>query len=356
MTVFGARKYSAVARAYVHKLGFVQLLAFAAFGGLAVVLFEIGSWPARSHSELAFGVALCSMMLFAFVRRAIYLEIRPHLAVTATAAYAASCIGVALVWHRFADFSPADGLVVFAAGSGMGTVIGWWLSRRKPVHVDSDSLPSVRTMCHDHWQYGRWASGTWLVYTGGISVYPLIIAYMLGFEAAGVFRAIETLFVPVGQLFTALGTLGLPVIVAQRHLRGRQLSGSLVGLVLLGCGAVAVCYTVPVILFAPAIATYVFAKPEYASDVWVTAFIGIATVIAVVQSVVYLLLRSIERPYGEFWSQLSVTGITLTVGIGAGMLAGLTGIAAGLAAARSVGLIVALWLLGLGRMRSSDMQ
>lgn len=346
MTVFGARKYRPVVDAYVRRLLVLQLAVFAVLGGAAFALVETSGWAASLQNTLTFGLTVCSMMLFAFVRRTIYLDILPHFSLATTSVYAATCIGLALVAHRLGEFSPGDALQVIAVGSGVGSLIGWWLFRgRRRAKLETGVPPTAHAMCGDHWRYGRWVLGTAIVYVGSSAAYPPIIAYILGFQAAGTYRAIETLFAPVGQLFTAVGTLALPAIVAQRSRNERVVTRSVARSALLGSSAIAALYVVPMVLFGPVIALYVFVKPEYGSDWWIIAFIGLAAVLGAVQSAAYLFLRSLERPHGEFWSQLSVAAATFTIGIGAGMLAGLDGLTAALVMARSAGLIVALWLL-----------
>jgi hypothetical protein len=120
-------------------------------------------------------------------------------------------------------------------------------------------------------------------------------------------------------------------------------------------GCVAALYVVPMVLFGPTIALYVFAKPEYASDWRLFAFIGSAAVLGALQGTACLFLRSLEKPHGEFWSQLSVAVASFTIGLGAGMLAGLDGLAAALVVARGGGLIVALWLLNKEMAKPSAM-
>jgi O-antigen/teichoic acid export membrane protein len=291
--------------------------------------------------EFAFAAALCAMVLFAFVRRVIYLQMRPHVALAAAAVQAMTSIGLTLVWHHLGEFSPAHALAVIAAGVGAGSAVGWGLSRPRPADIAAELSPSIRTIGEDHWRYGRWAGGTSLVYIGGVFAYPPLIAWMVGLEAAGRFRAVETLFMPVAQLTTALGMVALPVIVAHRDRLGPALVRSL----LLGSAALTLPYAIPVVVFAPAIAGYVFANPGYGSDLWLTASIGTATVIATVQNTAVILLRAIDGPRGEFWSQSAVTAITLTIGVGAGLLAGLDGLVTALVAARFAGLAVVLWLL-----------
>ena len=320
MTVFGARKYRPVVDAYVRKLGLLQLVVFAVVGGAAFALVEIGSWVASPQGALTFALTLSSMLLFWFVRRTIYLEILPHFALVTTSGYAAACIGLALAAHRLGDVTPANALQVIAAGSGVGSLIGWLLFRgRRRAEAASEAPPSMRALCRDHWRYGRWVAGTAIVNVGSSAAYPLLIAYMLDFQAAGTYRAVETLFAPVGQLITAVSTLALPAIVARSSRNEGAVTRSFVRSALLGSGAIAALYAAPMVLFGPAVALYVFAKPEYGSDWWIIAFIGLAAVLGAMQSAAYLFLRSMERPHGEFWSQLSATAATYTIGIGAAL-------------------------------------
>jgi O-antigen/teichoic acid export membrane protein len=349
MTVFGARKYRLAVDAYVRKLGLLQLAAFAVFGGAVVASVEIGGWAASPQNALTLGLTPGFVMLAAFVRRTIYLETLPLLALADTAAYAVSSIGLALLWHRHGDLSPDDALLVVAAGSGVAAAIGWGLFRRhRRAEPRFGVPPTMRALYGDHWRYGRWALGTAIVYVGSSAAYPPIIASILSFQAAGIYRAVETLFAPIGQLVTALSTLALPAIVAQRSRNERAVTRSVVSAALLGAGAVAALYAVPMVLFGPAVARYIFAKPEYASDWWFIAFMGLAATIGAAQSAAYLFLRSLERPHGEFWSQLSVAAVTFTIGIAGGLLAGLDGLTAALVMARIAGLVVALGMLGKG--------
>ena len=140
---------------------------------------------ASPKNTFAFAITLFFMMLFGFVRRAIYLEILPHFALAVTGAYSVACVGLALVATRFGEISPNMGLVVTSAGFGAGGVIGWYLFRgRRRSTSDSKEPPSIYELCRDHWRYGRWVLGTAILYAGSTSGYPLLVAYVLGFGAA----------------------------------------------------------------------------------------------------------------------------------------------------------------------------
>jgi O-antigen/teichoic acid export membrane protein len=346
MTIFGAGKYRSAIHGYIARLGLLQLFALAAVCIAALVWIEIGKWAVSWQAALSFEITLCTMMLFAFVRRTIYIEILPRFALVVSSTYAATCIGLALVLYRLGDFSPANGLQVFAAGSSMGGLIGWWLFRsRQRAEASAEAPPTMRALFSDHWRYGRWALGSAIVNTGSSTAYPPIIASILSFGSAGMYRAIDTLFAPVGQFVTALSTLALPAIVGRRSQNESAVTRRWVRTALLGAGFIAALYVVPMVLFGRTIALHVFAKPEYASDWLFIAFIGFAAVLGTLQSAAFLFLRSLEKPHGEFWSQLTVAAATFTIGIGAGLLAGLDGLAATLMVSRGCGLIIALWLL-----------
>jgi O-antigen/teichoic acid export membrane protein len=355
MTIFGAGKYRFAVAGYIAKLGWLQVSVLAIACAAAFVLVEISEWVS-SLVALMFAMTLCAMTLFGFIRKTIYLRVLPHFALIIGATYAATCIGSALVMHWLGDFSPTNGIAVFAAGWIVGGVVGWWLLRsHRPKEATSEAPPTMRALCRDHWRYGRWALGTAIAFMGSSAAYPPIIASILSFESAGRYRAIDTLFAPVDQLLRALSTLVLPAIVGRRSREASAVSGRWVRVALLVTGAIAALYVVPMVLFGPTIALYVFAKPEYASDWRIFAFIGSAAVLGAVQGTACLFLRSLERPHGEFWSQLSVAAVSFSIGLGAGMLAGLDGLAGALVIARGSGVIVALWLLNKEMAKPSAM-
>jgi O-antigen/teichoic acid export membrane protein len=346
MTIFGAGKFRSAVDGYIAKLGLLQLFVLATVCVAAFVFIEISPWMVSPLVALTFVVTICAMTLFGFVRKTIYMHVLPHFSLVVSSVSAATSIGLALAVHWFGDFSPIDGLKVYAAGWGMGGVVGWWLLRsHRRADVTSEAPPTMRALCSDHWRYGRWALGTAIAFMGSSAAYPPIIASILSFESAGKYRAIDTLFAPVDQLLRALSTLVLPAIVGRRSREASALTDGWVRAALLVSGSVAALYVFPMVLFGPTIALYVFAKPEYATDWRIFAFIGSAAVLGALQSTACLFLRSLERPHAEFWSQLTVAAATFTIGLGAGILAGLDGLAAALVIARGSGVIVALWLL-----------
>src|SRR5207302_8428679 len=70
------------------------------------------------------------------------------------------------------------------------------------------------THARTHVAYGRWLAATDIFTRGSSQIQTFLAAGLLGLEAAGVLRAMQAFTMPMVQLTTAIGSLGLPVLSA----------------------------------------------------------------------------------------------------------------------------------------------
>ncbi len=75
-----------------------------------------------------------------------------------------------------------------------------------------------------HWRYGRWLAATSVLALGSIFAQTFLTAAIIDVEAAGTVRALQLFTLPLIQLITAVGLLGLPALsrdfAARRHAQG----------------------------------------------------------------------------------------------------------------------------------------
>jgi O-antigen/teichoic acid export membrane protein len=342
MVVLGPKLYRLQLDLYLSQLMAVQLGTFAILllGGAVIALVTME--PALSAHAIALAAAFCLYHLYWFVRRAFYLKLLPHLALPVTCVYVATSLGAVWLTHFSGALSVS---VVFAAMAVAGTVAassGWWLLGIGDRRL-STAWGGLGAVAAQHWRYGRWVLGSTLLQIGAGAAYPPLIAIMVDVEAAGYFRGMDMLFAPVTQLTAAISMLVLPAIAADDYAGNPPRMRKIAHLIVAGFGAMAALYILPVVIFGPEIASFVYARQDFASASWLLPYLGMAAFVVVVVNAYYVLLRATKLPNVEFWSHLAGTICTFTAGLLFAAAFGLWGIALSLVLARMAALCVALF-------------
>jgi O-antigen/teichoic acid export membrane protein len=214
MSIFGASLDGPQRSDYLWALFRIQVIAGTVIGALMAISAVIVSTLAVS-TQLGFalgGLALTSpcMLMFSFVRSASYLGLAPGPASACSFVYSSLVIGGVSLFHLYGWVSV---FLVFAwtgASAAVAAVLLWL--QLKPAQPLQDRSVSMRAVCRDHWNYGRWPllvvpltlirENLFLTFTG---VY-------LGLRYAGVLQGMLNFVLPLTQLGTCLCRLFQPYL------------------------------------------------------------------------------------------------------------------------------------------------
>ncbi len=212
ISVFGPSRYSGALVLYLRRVTLINLWFTA---GLAV-LGVAGGWMFCSAElrPVFVTMAICSpaILLFWLARRAHYLEFRPDLASLASLIYCA-VLGIAVGALYFAR--ALNGVNSFIALGIASVAASVFSARKSGVGFRLEGGGQLRATAFEMWEFGRWILPSALFFPLITQVQMLWISALKGLDAAGIWRALQNPVLPVVQVQTALGTLGLPVLARE---------------------------------------------------------------------------------------------------------------------------------------------
>jgi O-antigen/teichoic acid export membrane protein len=130
---------------------------------------------------------------------------------------------------------------------------------------------------------------------GSYQIQTFLVAGLLGLEAAGVLRAMQAFTLPMVQVITAIGVIGLPVLsntFAQQGLAALQRKGLLVT----ACLSVAAgLYALVLVLLAGPL-EHVLYGGKFVEFLWVIAIFCLLPLFGAVAQGYSLMLRALRRP------------------------------------------------------------
>ena len=198
------RFFSATILLQLLLTGFITAAAYIG-GSILTSLGNDVAGPALSALWLVF----LSWPLQELFRRVFYARGEIHLA--ALSSFLSNVIRFGyLVWcGSRSTLDGAAGLDAIAWGSVAGLVVGVWGSRS--YFTRKIDRQWVRKTWGESWQFSRWTTGALLTHWVSLEVYPLVVAGMISFAAAGAYRALENLVAAVHVILRAMDTLITPV-------------------------------------------------------------------------------------------------------------------------------------------------
>ena len=342
MLVFGPGRYRERFPGYLGILlygHFAVMLLGAAL--LTAVAFLLG-WaysPAVERAFLALAIAAPFILLLWLLRRAFYVRLNPGWAAGGGGVYLLILIGGILTLHGVGHLTPATGFLTMAAAS-LITCLLLLVLLRPTLAMDSSA---IRAVAVDHWRYGRWS-----VATAGISWLPSNVYYVLlpnwfGLEAAGAFRALMNLAMPVLHSIGALSGILLPVLVRSRNESGTHgmaktmrsflavfLFGSMLYLMVFW-GLRSELFR---LLYGGKYQEYTFLP---------VLLVGLLPFGSSLVTVFGSSLRALERPEWIFWAYVGSSVVTLLVGIPLAAVGGASGGLMGILLSYLVAAALMLW-------------
>jgi O-antigen/teichoic acid export membrane protein len=238
----------------------------------------------------ATAAATPTTLLFWLFRRAFYLEARASWAMAASIVYAISLLGLVLLLRPFGWLSASTGVLAMG-GAGAIACLATWL----PLRLSSPSAEQVLDVARMHFKYGRWMLTTDIFTLGSTQIQTFLSAALLGLESAGVLRAMQAFTLPVVQVTTAVGVLGLPVMsrtFAEQGQPGLQRKGFLLTI---GLGAGAAASALILMLLAGPLEQLVY-NGKFAEFSWLIGVLSLGPFFGAIAQAYSLMLRSLRRP------------------------------------------------------------
>lgn len=301
--------------------------------GLAVTPFlgDLSPW------SLPFCVAALSCHWL--LRRLAYARDAASAALVQSVVYAVT-IGLGLLALRASDsMTPAWGLGLIGVASVAATAVG-----AAPATARGFARPD-RHFIADHWRLGKWGSAEFLATLVGGSAYPLIVAALGGLAAAGGFRAIQVLYLPLGHAATALSIVFLPALARHRARNGDAAFFSM-GRQLLGLYAVmAGVYLAVMIPLGPRLAEFAYGDGDVLQWLWLLPIVGGVAALGALSASLIAILRAAEQPRLIWWSQAARAALTPTLSLVLAVSFGVRGLAIGLLIGAAVGSALLAWFM-----------
>lgn len=332
----------------LRTLPWLYLLLVAISSALLAIaaLISFQFWPQRPNLALAMvGAALAAPGTYAywFARRVTYVLMKPNVAAISSSAYALLLIVGTVSLVRGGHLSVLSvqllmGLVGFSCGVGVYIAIV-----PRPLW---SPLRSVSYVAQKHWRYGRWVLISSFLFWLSASVYTPLVGAFAGLDAAGGFRAMQNLTLPLTQAVTALSLLAMPMAAARRQEYGIPALRGFAQRVTTLFIIVGTLYTSLLLLGKDALLDWLYGKEievyyKLSSLLWP---LSIAMLFDVWRQGVSIALAAAQHSEAFFWSRLASLVATLSIGVPLVMLFGVMGAAWGLVSANLIAALVVFML------------
>jgi O-antigen/teichoic acid export membrane protein len=328
MSVFGASAYREHGREYFGAL----LRVHAVMSAVIVAVIASAAWvahvfaPASSLVGALIGVSVAGpIVLFYWIaRRAFYMKLLPHRAVSGGGIYFAVLMAGLFLLYRWKLLSPCSAFLLIAAGAALASVS--MLKALKPqLRAADDAYPRPKEILRRHWVYGRWALASavpgWLF--SGAMYYPLL-GHFNGLADAGEFKALLNLNSPVTQAFVAISMLTLPYASGIYHSDGSSSVNRLMWrLTLLYAGGTSLYWAFVTAVRGPAV--HALYGGKYAMITSLLPWVAVGSIFRITGSASANVLRAMESPALVCRVYSIVAVIAVLVGVLAIWLYGIKG-------------------------------
>lgn len=331
MSVIGPSYYKEQLNKY---LGVTVWIHFALTIGLSFILVLAALLINLSYSNLSssfFGVALASPFVLTFwlFRRVCYIKTVPDLALKAGVIYALS-LTIGFIVIRYLELmSSFYAFVIITFASITSSLTLWFMLKIQLARVLFDSDFGINTVLYKNWFYGRWIVLVSIVNRFVSDIYLPLVGIFAGLEAAGAFRALQNLMLPIEQVLTAIGLLLLPIVAERARTKSliyvKKFSLKISILTVIGT----FIYIIVIIIFARNIISLLYGNIYYIDFAWLIPYLGINTVITSSGIGIGIGLRALQKPESILWSALAGTSVTLSLGIFLVYILGIQGAAIG---------------------------
>lgn len=318
-------------------------------GAFTAALLLVAAALHRYNAQLALTCAALAaaepcILLVWIARRLSYVQSCPHLALAASAVYAAILFAGLVYMKAWLQVSaPGAFLLLGIASLLAGLLLQYGLMAQAEKTSATKGGIRIRTLWVEHFAFGRWfLAGHGVAWLSSAAYLPLL-GYMGGLAQSGTLRALENLFLPIQQVMTMAGSLTVPWVTRRLALdppaRLQRITLRLAGLALL----LSLGYSLLVLTGGRALLTFVYPHTRYAAFAFL---LPLFTMEIVARSIgdtgLGTALRALRRPDILFRATLATGLFTVTAGV---LLTRSYGVAGAAVARAASALVYLLWML-----------
>ena len=314
-SVFATSTYRHEPRQYMGSLlrlhGILASALFLAFA--AAALFTHGRYPGASLPGALAGIVLATpwILLLWLSRRMCYAKQIPHVATIGAFVYSVIMLCGLLALLRLRLLTPATVFTVMGLASLVTSLV--LLMVLRPSFLAGSSATRLREVGREHWGYGRWALGAYVMSWVPGNLYYMLLGRLSGMADVGALRALLNLALPVAQTYAALSMLFLPFLSRVRSEKGSSaMKGPAIKITVLFTG-MAVAYWTILITFSRPIVQWLYAGRYVSQSHWMP-FVAIASIFWCAAYGPMVILRVFQTPASIFWIYTMCAAISVLIG------------------------------------------
>jgi O-antigen/teichoic acid export membrane protein len=156
-------------------------------------------------------------------------------------------LGLIFALSSLGDISGITGLHAIGWGSFLAALLGCWQARRFFTGQVTQLMPTWIA----NWRFGRWILGASMAEWVVVDLYPIIMAGMVSFAAAGAYQSLQNLVAPIHVLLRAMDTFATPIAAKAYHQSGLPRLSGILKKIYLFSGIPVIGLLILVLIFAP---------------------------------------------------------------------------------------------------------
>ena len=295
------------------------LAALVAIGGLIAWAWS----PTFGVLLLCLAVASPLQQLQIASRRFCYLLRREGVAAASAAAYAAVLLGgVVALWAT--ALCSAHGLILLSGAASLAALAVGVATGCAPISKVRAAL--CRWLLGQCWRSGRWLTGASVLLSMGNFIILWITAAIFGASASGILRAVSTLFLPIYQFASAMGSLLVPRIADVRASQSASRLRTAALQTIAALSASAAAYSLLILIFGRDLFVLVYNKPEIAGVSGLLWPFSICAILDAVTSATAFVLIANGITRFTFWSRVASLAVLVPGALYLSTVIGLDGI------------------------------
>lgn len=299
ISVFATSKYHEQFHQYLSSQFAIHFIVTGILGGfiicVALILNYLNVWESILVKALfGVGVSLPFLLLLWLVRRVYYIIQSPSDALVSTFIYSVSTLMGALILNSSIYRGNIFLWYVLIGSASLLSSIPVFFSKKLKVFSEQ-AFSNWKTFFREQWLFGRWIVLATLLYSLGTQTQIFLTASFLGLHAAGAFKAVQNVMLPMFQIVAAVSTLMLPPISLEYGRKNyeemRSKSLRVAGLLVF----IAIGYEITLLFGAKHIDHFLY-DAKYTDFVWLLPVIGLIPLLNAFQTGFSLILRSLQKP------------------------------------------------------------
>lgn len=299
ISVFATSKFHDQFEQYLSGQFALHFIVTGVLGGLVIcvvgIFYFLNIWgDLMIRALFGVGVSLPFLLLLWLVRRLFYIKQNPAGALRSTFIYFTCTMLGAYVINSSAY---RENIFLWFLLIGLTSLLGSIpiLFSRKLKIFSRQVIAKWREYLHDQWLFGRWIILATFLYSVGTQTQIFITASYLGLHAAGAFKAVQNVMLPMFQVVASVSTLMLPSVSLEfgrsNYTAMRSKSFRVAGILAL----VAILYETMLLFGAKYINLFLY-DANYTQFVWLIPVIGFIPLLNAFQTGFSLILRSLQKP------------------------------------------------------------